>query len=154
MSGRDHPRLVDVNMLVLVVDAEKVRALSTFHGNFYDSRFSIGHDRMHSQAQIRKRRNQIAEELSAFFREAPADARRAEVDRGLRQNQSIRAFGVTGTKSITQFKRECLSILVIIRRRAWYANQRRNLCPCAHASSLTRTATRLSTASATATAEA
>src|SRR6516225_2059814 len=135
MSGRDHPRLVDVNMLVLVVDAEKVRALSTFHGNFYDSRFSIGHDRMHSQAQIRKRRNQIAEELGAFFREAPADARRAEVDRGLRQNQRIRAFGVTRAKSLTQFQGECMSVLVAIGQRPWYVSQRRDLCTCAHANS-------------------
>jgi len=101
MSGRDHPRLVNINMLVLVVDAEKVRALSTFHGNFYGSRFRIGYDRMHSQAQIRKRSNQILEELSAFFGEAPADACRGEVDCGLRQNQSIRAFEVTCAKSLT-----------------------------------------------------
>src|ERR1700751_4951226 len=128
MSGRDHPRLVNINMLFLVVDAEKVRALSTFHGNFYDSGFRIGHDRMHSQAQIRKRRNQVPEELSAFFREAPADACRTEVDRGIRQNQSIRAFGVTVTKSFTQFQSKCLSILVAIRQRTWYVSQRRDLC--------------------------
>src|SRR5215471_7195510 len=97
-SGRDHPRLVNINMLLLIVDAKKVRALSTFDGNFCDGCFGIGHDRMHGQAQVRKRRNQVPEELSAFFREAPADACRTEVDRGICQNQSIRAFGVTVTK--------------------------------------------------------
>src|SRR5215831_2851473 len=146
MSRRDHPRLVNINMLFLVVDAEKVRALSTFHGNFYDSRFRIGHDRMHSQAKIRKGRNQIPEELNAFFREAPADACRAEVDRGFRENQSIDAFEVTRTKSLAQFQRECLRISAVIGQRACYASERCDWCSRAQVGSLPRIATRLSTA--------
>ena len=67
-SGRDHPRLVNINMLLLIVDAQKVCALSTFDGNFYDGCFGIGHDRMHGQAQIRKRRNQVPEELRVRFK--------------------------------------------------------------------------------------
>jgi hypothetical protein len=69
ISGGNYPSLVEVKMLFLVMDANKVRALSACYSNFDDRRFGIGHDRTHGHAQIRKGSNQIINYLDAALGE-------------------------------------------------------------------------------------
>jgi len=88
------------------MNAEKVRALSPFDGNFYDGRFRVAHDRSYFHAQIGEGSNEIPQEFSSLLGEASRGFGRAEVDGGVRSDQSVNAFRIARSQSLAQFERE------------------------------------------------